>query len=182
MHCRVKGERREKEIERLVLYLCPEKKEFLLVYYFHVLAWEDVGKIFKACGCIYRHWRRFWRLWCSCNLHHTFLRAERAAWAAVSLQHLRCDLRTSFIRLKNGATKPISRATSWGAVVTRRAAPIATLQVVRVGSHKLCPGSWLDTALDTLQGGLAETLKQWLQNCSHVHILVTFIHYCWWKV
>lgn len=34
----VKGERREKEIERLVLYPCPEKTEFILFYYLHVLA------------------------------------------------------------------------------------------------------------------------------------------------
>lgn len=38
MYWRVKGERREKEIERLVLYLYPEKTEFILFYYFHILA------------------------------------------------------------------------------------------------------------------------------------------------
>lgn len=34
MYWGVKGERREKEIERLVLYLCPQKTEFILFCYY----------------------------------------------------------------------------------------------------------------------------------------------------
>lgn len=72
-----RDKRAEKETERFVLYPCPDKTEFRLFYYLHFLALEDIGKILKACRCIYRHKRSLLEAQCcTCNLHHAFLRAE----------------------------------------------------------------------------------------------------------
>lgn len=181
MYWGLKGERREKE--RLVLYLCPKKTEFILFYYFCILAWEDVGKIFKACRCIYRHWGRFWRLWCTCNLHHTFLRAE-SCLSSSEPPALVCNLRTSFTRLLKMRPQtpwlephlgvpwlqeeqhplPLCRLLVWAVINSALAADMHwTLFRVILHSHS-------NSDCRTVH-----TFISW-------HMLVTFIHYCWWEV
>lgn len=173
MYWGVKGERIEKEIERLVLYLCREKTEFVLFHYFHVLAWEDVGKIFKDSS-----------LWCTCEIHHTFLRAERAAWAAVILLHLVCHLRTSFTRLwKMRPQNP--------SLELRLGVPWLQEEQHQLPLCRLLVWAVINSALAAdMHRALFRVILQRHSNsdCRTVHtfiswhIFVTFIRYCWQKV
>lgn len=101
-----------------------------------------------------------------------FLRAERAAWAAVTPLHLVGHLRTSCTRLWKMRPQNPSLEPQLGVPWLQEEQHQLPLCRLLVSSHKLCSGSW--QALGTLQGYLAETLKQWLHNCSHFHVLAYF--------